>query len=210
MSNTRNGLLAQIVQASGGTVTDASNRNSLLQDWLNAVSGPVGRWYFNFNGVDQYVQMSTINLSTGDTLEFKIKSPSQIPVGTDDYFIGSSLATNKLAVRHHAGTGRLIWTGNATATFDGSPITTLFILPLDGATHTIVLTATQSCQFDLVGCDNYTSFGVSPIFDIKVNDGSVYNFPLDDSFANNPVARNTGSGANGTYINATEASWSFE
>lgn len=35
--STRNDLLAQIVVASGGTVTNPNNRNSLLQDWLNAL-----------------------------------------------------------------------------------------------------------------------------------------------------------------------------
>ena len=46
------------------------------------------------------------------------------------------------------------------------------------------------------------------IYDYSDSLGNV--LPLDDSFANNPTARNTGSGADATYINATEASWSFE
>jgi hypothetical protein len=32
-----NELLAQIVAAAGGTVTDPNNRNQLLQDWLLAL-----------------------------------------------------------------------------------------------------------------------------------------------------------------------------
>lgn len=41
--NNRNKLLADIVIAAGGTVTDPNNRNQLLQDWLNASGGePVG------------------------------------------------------------------------------------------------------------------------------------------------------------------------
>jgi hypothetical protein len=35
--NTMNYLLAQIVVANGGTVTNPQNRNQLLQDWLNAL-----------------------------------------------------------------------------------------------------------------------------------------------------------------------------
>ena len=35
----RNDILADIVVALGGTVTDASNRNQLLRDWLDAVGG---------------------------------------------------------------------------------------------------------------------------------------------------------------------------
>lgn len=33
-----NELLAAIVVANGGTVTNTSNRNQLLKDWLNAIS----------------------------------------------------------------------------------------------------------------------------------------------------------------------------
>lgn len=32
-----NEILKQIVIASGGTVTDTSNRNQLLKDWLNSL-----------------------------------------------------------------------------------------------------------------------------------------------------------------------------
>jgi hypothetical protein len=32
-----NELLAEIVVAAGGTVTNPNNRNQLLQDWLNAL-----------------------------------------------------------------------------------------------------------------------------------------------------------------------------
>ncbi len=35
----RNDLLVDIVVALGGTVRDPGNRNSLLEDWLLAVSG---------------------------------------------------------------------------------------------------------------------------------------------------------------------------
>ena len=34
----RNKLLAEIVVAVGGTVTDPNNRNQLLRDWLDAIT----------------------------------------------------------------------------------------------------------------------------------------------------------------------------
>ena len=34
----RNVILAEIVVAAGGTVTDPNNRNQLLSDWLGAIS----------------------------------------------------------------------------------------------------------------------------------------------------------------------------
>lgn len=35
----RNDLLKKIVVAAGGAVTDPSNRNKLLKDWLTALGG---------------------------------------------------------------------------------------------------------------------------------------------------------------------------
>ena len=54
----RNDLLEQIVIASGGTVTNKDDRNSLLSDWLAAVSSPkveVAR----LDGATQYWQLSS-------------------------------------------------------------------------------------------------------------------------------------------------------
>ena len=45
----RNDLLADIVTASGGTITDRNNRNLLLKDWLEAVSGL--SWYNKTTGM---------------------------------------------------------------------------------------------------------------------------------------------------------------
>ena len=38
MSKTQNQILAEIILALGGTVTNAGNRNALLEDWLEAIS----------------------------------------------------------------------------------------------------------------------------------------------------------------------------
>ena len=38
MSRSRDEILVEIVLALGGTVTDPSNRNLLLKDWLEAVT----------------------------------------------------------------------------------------------------------------------------------------------------------------------------
>ena len=43
--NDRNKLLADIVLALGGTVTNIDNRNMLLTDILNAIKGGVEVWY---------------------------------------------------------------------------------------------------------------------------------------------------------------------
>ena len=48
--NNRNKLLADIVIAAGGTVTDPNNRNQLLQDWLDASGGEVGSEFLDEGG----------------------------------------------------------------------------------------------------------------------------------------------------------------
>ena len=45
------------------------------------------------------------------------------------------------------------------------------------------------------------------IYDITANGGAVYNFPCDDGWSNNPTMRNIGSGADGSFVNMTEAAW---
>lgn len=66
----RNDLLAQIVIASGGVVTNPFQRNSLLQDWLDAVSNPF-EYVARLNG-SQYWQLSDggIHLLNGDSFTF--------------------------------------------------------------------------------------------------------------------------------------------
>lgn len=54
----RNDLLADIVTASGGTITDRNNRNLLLKDWLDAVKAPAINYVARLNGTDQYWQLS--------------------------------------------------------------------------------------------------------------------------------------------------------
>jgi hypothetical protein len=68
----RNDLLAQIVIASGGTVTNKDDRNALLSDWLAAVSSPkveVAR----LDGATQYWQLSApIELQLGGRVEIDL------------------------------------------------------------------------------------------------------------------------------------------
>ena len=61
----RNDLLEQIVIASGGTVTNKSDRNALLSDWLSAVESPqieVAR----LDGATKYWQLSEPIIIPGD------------------------------------------------------------------------------------------------------------------------------------------------
>lgn len=220
MSNTRNGLLAQIVQASGGTVTDASNRNSLLQDWLNAVSGPVGRWYFSGNGVDQRVSFASTQFFTGEFwLEAYVKMNS-----------------NGFHFAAHSDVGRIAFTANGelvVKVFETQSVAAPNPSILDNQVRLLrVMRSTsgtysysvdgvlQPATIDIAGDLPISSLcgGFTGVTSIPYLAGRIYNYsdslgnvvPFDDSFANNPTIRNTGTGADLTAINATEASWSFE
>jgi hypothetical protein len=62
----RNDLLADIVTASGGTITDRNNRNLLLKNWLEAVQAPAVNYVARLNGTGQYWQLSEEILLTGN------------------------------------------------------------------------------------------------------------------------------------------------
>lgn len=216
MSNTRNGLLAQIVQAAGGTVTDSSNRNSLLQDWLDAVSGPAGRWYFSGNGVDQYITTPSI-VFNGDVESIKFSFNAETLQnssiignrGSGAFYFGlvSSGAFRLKVSGASYNVPNLTYAAGVNYDVAISRVGTVFTVTVNGIQSTLA-----------AGDGQFTVSGIGSVVNALFFHGKIYNysdslgnvFPLDDSFANNPVARNTGTGANSTYINATEASWSFE
>lgn len=216
----RNDLLKQIVVAAGGAVTDPNNRNELLKDWVNALSGQAGRWYFSGNGVDQRIDFASDQVFSGD---FWIEA--YVNMNSNGFHLASKGDNNRIAFTSN---GSLVVTASgvqATSSANSGI--------LDNNVHKLRITRSSS------GLYQYSIDDVLQVQTVQVSDdlvlssllnklggftnipafaGRVYNYsdslgnalPLDDSFANNPTARSTGSGANGTYINATEASWSFE
>lgn len=203
--STRNKLLESIVLALGGTVTNPNNRNQLLEDWLNAVSGPATRLAPNFNGVSQAASVS-IPVTTSSVIEFDFIS-SSMQAGFAA-LIDSTSSSNRIAIRASAD-GMAIQLIGCTGTIDGLPIVSnVTALPMDGISHTIVLTPSISGTIANIARNFANSvFFSGVLYNLKVGDGSAYNFPMDDGWVNNPVMRNTGSGADGTFINMTEAAW---
>jgi hypothetical protein len=72
----RNDLLADIVTASGGTITDRNNRNLLLKDWLEAVQAPAVNYVARLDGTQYWQFTSPINVLLGDVLKVKTSRPS--------------------------------------------------------------------------------------------------------------------------------------
>lgn len=166
---------------------------------------PTTRFVPNFNGVDQYGVLPNINLQTNDVVSFDIISPTS--TDTDIRMLLSSDEAYVTLVRINANSADLVTEGGPV-TVDGVPATSL---PLDGQQHTISLTLSRSRLLNLVvaqsaGGGSFLRFFDAPMFNLKVNDGSIYNFPMNEPWSEYPVMKNTGSGADGTYVNMTEES----
>ena len=189
-----------------GTFLDLPQKfGTALKPTTGGGSGPSTRLVPDFNGVSQCALLDAISAVPGDILTLDIVSPTS---STGSFrFILSNLDPFKTIIRVNADDS--ITVDDGSATLDGLPISTL---PLDGQKHTIVWTCNRAVDIELIAAqtqavDDYIRFANFPIFNIKFNDGSVHSYPMDDGWPNNPVMRNTGSGQDGTFINATEAMW---
>ncbi|ANY29576.1 hypothetical protein BOX08_gp11 [Pseudoalteromonas phage BS5] len=86
--NNRNKILVDIVLAAGGTVTNPNDRNMLLQDWLDAAGGvtpePSSTRIANANGVDQEWELSErlIDVDSLAGLKFEMEFISSDRGGT--------------------------------------------------------------------------------------------------------------------------------
>lgn len=172
---------------------------------FSSKSGPITRLTPNFNGISQYAITTDINMLSGDVLHFDIIAPTAL--SASDRMLISESSGFKSRVRVVPDGSIVVDFG--TLTIDGVEASTI---PLDGAKHNCAFTATQAIKVNLLaaqsnGAGVFLRFCDFPIFNVKLNDGSIYNFPMDDGWANNPTMRNTGSGPDGTFVNMTEAAW---
>lgn len=173
----------------------------------NLASSYIGRDYFNFNGVNQYIE-SSISISPGETLSLEFIAPSSVS-GNFEFLIDSTDRSSFVVFRSDGTIGRSSAIGDLK--LDGVAVvnnTTLY--PTDGMAHTLSASAISNVTIEVIGAEyrkdrSYASF---PIYNLVVGNGSLYNYPIDDGWANNPVIRNTGSGADATLINGTPLGWS--
>jgi len=211
MSNTRNGILAQIVIALGGTVRNPDNRNMLLEDWRDAVGGggPATREVFNFNAVNQWISLGgNILVPAGQSIEMMVRV-NNTATGSNQYLMDSALDTdpNRTAV-FVTSTGTYL-DGDFDSELDGQPFANGSQWP-DSEFHHLKLTAVTNTNVGTLAAranGSGANFLGGVIYNIKFNGGSVNNYPVDDGWSNNPIIRNTGSGADATLINGLESGW---
>lgn len=198
MSN-MNKLLGDIVEASGGVVTNAGNRNGLLKDWLDAV-GQVCEPLWQPNGVNQQLSIN-IPIVPGDTISFNL-IVSATTSSRDSIFDTADRVRVRL---ESAG----VWDfAGGSLTVDGANVNDGDNLPPLGSVVNCTFTSTSTTTLLYIGSFNGLGvFSAQPVYNLSINDGSIYNYPLDDGFVNNPVARNLGSGTDGTFINNDSGAW---
>lgn len=231
--STRNKLLESIVLALGGAVTNPNNRNQLLYDWLIAKGGvpPQTRYVYNFNGVSTFVDTAQrivdVDNLDGLKLEFTtsssdgtIFSQGAVDSGADREFhifysagilrltaggITSTLLSSSESPSE-SGVYELIFSPlNVEVKFNGSQ---LAVKPysVGAARNTTNNNTLIGARYTSVASVAFLKSGY--IYNIKVNDGSVYNYPINDrTFGVGAVIANTGTGPDATGVNLLESGW---
>jgi len=173
------------------------------------------RYVFNSNGVNQYVMFnSPISLLSTDTLSFKFKAPNSYP-NTSSMLIAGNTTSGLFVFINSSGQYSDSFVNNINRTLDGLPINDGDQMPTDGEVHEISLGPSTFFNGNIIRSlgaqisddgNNVSLFSGFPIFDLKVNNGSVYNFPVDDG-PDSTVIRNTGTGPDATPINFLNSGW---
>lgn len=181
----------------------AGLRNGIrLSDGAPPMGGGSFRWVYNFDGIDDYVSLS-ISLAAGEKIsvtfsnaDFSISRP----------FFSSTLSTI-IAVD---GGGNFYSSNNGvdyTAELDGNVIGNFSPAPTDGGEYTLTITAINPIVVDGFGILNGgIRFFDGIAKDIIVNDGSVYNYPVDDGPGTNSI-RNLGAGPDASSVNFNDERW---
>lgn len=180
---------------------------------------PVTREIPVFNGVDQSVSGDDIVMSGAFTLEFTLRvymyadfrQIAYQSTGASNHYIrltnnNSSIQFGFFGVTFASIANAAIPDGTARRivfTRDASNICTITV---DGNIE-FGPSAVSAGDVSLNMFGGGASFANVSVYDVKLNDGSVVDLPFDDTFANNPTARNRGSGNDWTFSNMDAAAW---
>jgi hypothetical protein len=204
----RNDLLADIVTASGGTITDRNNRNLLLKDWLEAVQAPAVNYVARLNGADQYWQLSGggVSIPAGGRMEFKFIAP----VG--GYDSGDTFFDNIDRRRIRILNGSYDLSGGFSAFVDGVQISTGLEAPMDGLNHLVSVVANGVIVIEAFGARYPGLEGTminAPLFDLTVYDASdniTHQIPLTNK-AQGATQLATVGNVNATMVGYSEDVW---
>jgi len=184
------------------------------------------RWLMTLNGVSQYVQLDPVTLAGDFEISMMINpvSPS-----ANDALLADDHGSTYYFRLNDANSIR-VFSNGVGFTFNGAEnlptgefqvsfvlLNTKLKCFVDGVQFGTDITITPYTGVDnfLIGSANSASkFFNGSLRDLKIWSGGdrttgelIVDMPLDDGYANNPTARNT-VGADGAFVNMTEASWS--
>lgn len=176
---------------------------------------PQTRWVYNFNGVDQRLS-SDIQLQNGDILTFATiiySSPSiHLLMSASDvsprFYLGVEAGNLLFGYGAQRVVGASFQLG-VPLNFEVSISSNIMQVKVNGS---IEFTSTQQSILPLsiatIG-SGITGFYLDcSIYDLKINDGSVYNYPINDrTFGAGAVIANSGTGPNATGVNLLESGW---
>jgi hypothetical protein len=170
---------------------------------LKPSGSPELRWYYGFDGIDDYTTIPQSDLVAGDTVEFKFVAPPSY-AGKHRAFVygtGMGMYLNQ--------SDDLVRIDGATATLDGAILPNVSALPKDGLEHTVVLTITTTSFMTHVGSNTVGGSNANfPIYDVDVQAVSGNRFyAINDGWASNPVIADSVGGQHGTAINFNEPRW---
>ena len=173
-------------------------RSIIRASTAGSIGGAIRRLVYTLDGVDDYIQLPSISLGVGDTVEFDLVTGPG--TGLNRTLLGSSPSYLQIS------DGGLWNVFGFTFTVDGIPKVTNDLAPQDGFVHKIVATSTGSQTLAYIGClDGASLFSSDSIRNLKV--GSSHFYPINDGWVHNPVIRDTLGGQHGTAVNFLEVNW---
>jgi len=164
-----------------------------LQPLFSALGELQTRWIATLNGLSQYPTFPVINLTPSDVLTVEFIADTALAM--NDYILSGvtvDVATDVVLLTNPVGLINFGSGNYATVKLDGNKISSLSVVwPSDGLKHVITYQPANNQRFVNFG----TRFSISnflkvSLLSIKVNDGSVFNYPFDDSFVSDPIIKN--------------------
>ena len=192
------------------TIQNFDNNGFAINPVSFAVGGAITpgqtRYVYNFNGVNSHIQFSSVELTPSDALSFKITNFTS-PNAVGARFVGSEDFSFSIDAGVSGSKFRLV---NCTAKLNGVPIESeVTEIPTSGI-HDVEVTPLITASINAIGCKSGTFDRLikASLFDFKINDGSIYNYPINDrTFGAGAVIANTGSGPDATGVNLLESGW---
>jgi len=168
--------------------------------------GESGRLVYDFDGIDDYIVVPTVNLVAGDTVKIKFTSPVSI-VPSNSFIIYSSTQNTGGRVFVNAA-GVIIATNYISVMLDGG---TDLTVPLDGGEHELTMVATSATNELVYIGTRATSISdhiYFPLYDLDITAVSGNRFyPIDDGFGVNPLIADTLGGQDGAANNFNASRW---